>query len=77
MINMAVADMIRHDIIDLEPDEFIMMKTETPDEIKEAKIIPLAESDSRDDEIYEELAPEYEDALIRRLSFIQGVWDDE
>jgi hypothetical protein len=35
------------------------------------------ETADEDGEIYEELAPEFEDALIRRLSFAQGAWDDE
>jgi hypothetical protein len=37
---MVIMDMVRNDIIDLEPAEFIRMKTETPEEIKEVKIIP-------------------------------------
>jgi hypothetical protein len=37
---MAVMDMVRNDIIDLEPDEFIKMKTENPEAIAEVKIIP-------------------------------------
>jgi hypothetical protein len=43
---MAAADMIRNDIIDIDPDEFIRMKTETPEKVK---IIPAAESELRDD----------------------------
>jgi mRNA-degrading endonuclease RelE of RelBE toxin-antitoxin system len=47
---------------------------------KQARVlsfVQLVENEPEDDEIYEELAPEFEDALIRRLSFAQGAWDDE
>jgi hypothetical protein len=35
------------------------------------------ETEPEDDEIYEDLSPDFEDSLIRRLSFIPGTWDDE
>ncbi len=39
--------------------------------------IRLMESEPDDEAIYEELSPEEEDALLRRLSFAPGSWDDE
>jgi hypothetical protein len=47
---------------------------------KQARVlsfVQLVESEPADDEIYEELTPELEDALIRQLSFAQGAWRDE
>jgi hypothetical protein len=47
---------------------------------KQARILSfvrLVESESNDDEIYEDLSPEAEDELFRSLSFAPGTWDDE
>ena len=37
---MSVLEMIRNDTIDLDPREFIKMKTEHPESIAEVKLIP-------------------------------------